>query len=61
MAGDYLTMKETNLRLKFVIPDEGSKLFYDAMCIPKGAENKENAENSLTLCALLRRASQTWT
>lgn len=43
-AGDYLTMKETNPALKFVIPDEGSNLFYDAMCIPKGAENKENAE-----------------
>ena len=43
-AGDYLTMKETNPALKFVIPDEGSNMFYDAMCIPKGAENKENAE-----------------
>ena len=43
-AGDYIVMKETNPALTFVIPDEGSNVFADAMCIPKGATNKENAE-----------------
>jgi spermidine/putrescine transport system substrate-binding protein len=43
-AGDYLTMRENNPDLKFVIPEEGSNRFVDCMCIPKGAENKENAE-----------------
>jgi len=43
-AGDYLSMLENNEDLAFVIPEEGSNWFVDAMCIPKGAENKENAE-----------------
>ncbi len=43
-AGDYLTMLENNEALRFVIPKEGSNLFYDAMCIPKDADNKKNAE-----------------
>ena len=43
-AGDYLTMVEENPDLAFVQPEEGSNLFVDAMCIPKGAANKANAE-----------------
>ncbi len=43
-AGDYLVMLENNPDLKFCIPDEGSNVFVDAMCILKGAANKENAE-----------------
>lgn len=43
-AGDYLIMLETNPNLKFCIPEEGSNIFVDAMCIPKAAENQANAE-----------------
>jgi len=43
-SGDYLTMLENNPDLAFVIPDEGSNYSVDAMCIPKGAANKANAE-----------------
>jgi len=43
-AGDYLTMHENNPDLAFVIPSEGSNIFTDAMCIPAGAVNQENAE-----------------
>jgi len=43
-AGDYLIMRETNPDLEFVRPVEGSNWFIDAMCIPKGAKNKTNAE-----------------
>ncbi len=43
-AGDYLIMLENNPDLKFCIPEEGSNVFVDAMCILKGAENKANAE-----------------
>jgi spermidine/putrescine transport system substrate-binding protein len=43
-AGDYLVMAEENHDLAFCLPEEGSNLFVDAMCIPKGAENKANAE-----------------
>ena len=42
--GDYLTMYENNPDLAFALPREGTNLYVDAMCIPKGAENKENAE-----------------
>jgi len=43
-AGDYLSMLENNEDLVFVRPIEGSNAFVDAMCIPKGANNKTNAE-----------------
>ncbi|MBQ9979768.1 MAG: ABC transporter substrate-binding protein [Oscillospiraceae bacterium] len=43
-AGDYLTMIENNPDLAFVVPEEGTNQFVDAMCIPKGSENKANAE-----------------
>jgi spermidine/putrescine transport system substrate-binding protein len=42
--GDYLTMKENNPDLAFCLPSEGTNLYVDAMCIPKGASHKENAE-----------------
>jgi len=43
-AGDYLLMREGNPDLLFVRPVEGSNAFVDAMCVPKGAQNKTNAE-----------------
>ena len=43
-AGDALLMMENNPDLKFVIPESGANWFIDAMCIPKGAKNKDNAE-----------------
>ena len=43
-AGDYLAMKENNPDLAFSFPKEGSNYFVDAMCIPKGARHKKEAE-----------------
>ena len=43
-AGDYLTMLANNPDLAFVVPSEGSNYFVDAMCVPKGASNKESGE-----------------
>ena len=43
-AGDAVTMMEENPDLDFFFPMEGSNHYVDAMCIPKGAANKENAE-----------------
>ena len=43
-AGDALTMIDDNPDLVAVYPDEGTNLFVDSMCIPKGAKNKEAAE-----------------
>ena len=43
-AGDAMTMMDDNEDLDFVIPDEGTNLYIDAMCIPDGAPHKEAAE-----------------
>ena len=42
-AGDYLTMLENNEDLAFVVPEEGSNWFVDAMCVLKNAPNYEEA------------------
>jgi len=42
--GDFLWMHETNPDLAFAIPVEGTNAFVDAMVIPRGAPNRENAE-----------------
>lgn len=43
-AGDYLSMLENNEDLAFVIPEEGTNWFVDAMCVLKDAPHKEEAE-----------------
>ena len=43
-AGDYLSMLDNNEELAFVIPEEGSNWFVDAMCVLKDAPHKEEAE-----------------
>ncbi|MCF0138401.1 MAG: spermidine/putrescine ABC transporter substrate-binding protein [Oscillospiraceae bacterium] len=43
-AGDYLLMVEENPDLGFYFPEEGFNLFIDAICIPKGCQNKAAAE-----------------
>ncbi len=42
-AGDYLSMLENNEDLRFVVPEEGSNWFVDAMCVLKTADNYDNA------------------
>lgn len=43
-AGDAITMMENNENLGFAVPKEGTNIFTDAACIPKGAKHKEAAE-----------------
>ncbi|MGM9593384.1 MAG: PotD/PotF family extracellular solute-binding protein [Candidatus Onthomonas sp.] len=43
-SGEYLFCKEENPDLAYVVPEEGSCLWFDSWVIPKNAENKENAE-----------------
>ena len=43
-AGDAITMIDESPELDFVIPEEGTNYFVDAMCIPANAKNKEAAE-----------------
>ena len=50
-AGDYLTMLENNEDLRYVVPEEGSNWFVDAMCVLKDAQNKEEAEEWINFIA----------
>ena len=50
-AGDYLTMLENNPDLKFVVPQEGSNWFVDAMCVLKTSQHKEEAEEWINFIA----------
>lgn len=43
-AGDAITLMDEYEDLGFVIPESGTNLFIDAMCIPSGAKQKEAAE-----------------
>ncbi|MBE6825061.1 MAG: spermidine/putrescine ABC transporter substrate-binding protein [Ruminococcaceae bacterium] len=43
-AGDIYTMMLNNEDLTYCLPQEGSNLFVDAMCIPTCCQNKEYAE-----------------
>jgi len=43
-AGDCMVVMEENPDLKFVIPDCGTNLFNDAMCVPATSEKKDLAE-----------------
>lgn len=42
-AGDAITMMKENKNLSFVHPKEGTNKFVDAMCIPKGSQNINQA------------------
>lgn len=62
--GDFLTMHESNPDLAFALPREGTNRYVDAMCILKGAENKENAEAFINfMCSTdagLKNCEETW-
>lgn len=42
-SGDAITMIKENNNLAFIHPKEGTNKFVDAMCIPKGSKNIEQA------------------
>ncbi|MCY6371421.1 ABC transporter substrate-binding protein [Clostridium ganghwense] len=43
-AGDAMTMMKRNPDLKYVIPKEGSNMWFDNIVIPKGSKHKKEAE-----------------
>lgn len=50
-SGDAVYCETLNDSLDFALPREGTNIFMDYLCIPKGAENKENAEKFINfLC-----------
>ena len=42
-SGDAAYAMSYNSELAYVVPKEGSNVWVDGMCIPKGAKNKDNA------------------
>lgn len=42
-AGDFLLMQENNPDLEFVYPKEGTNIFVDSICVPKGCQNYDAA------------------
>ena len=50
-AGDYLTMLENNEDLRYVVPEEGSNWFVDAMCVLKTTEHMSEAEEWINFIA----------
>lgn len=62
--GDFLTMYDNNADLAFAVPREGTNLYVDAMCIPKSAPNKDNAEAFINfMCSTdagLANVEETW-
>ncbi|MGL4741528.1 MAG: ABC transporter substrate-binding protein [Sarcina sp.] len=42
-SGDAITMMDMNSDLEFALPKEGSNKWFDAISIPKGSKNTENA------------------
>ena len=42
-AGDYLTMLDVNEDLRFYYPEEGTNIFVDSICVPKGVQNMKAA------------------
>lgn len=43
-SGDVFQAMKENKTIKYSIPSEGSDMWMDNMCIPKGSKNKETAE-----------------
>ncbi len=43
-SGDALYAMDKNDKLVYVIPDEGSSIWVDGMCVPTASQNKEAAE-----------------
>ncbi len=57
-AGDAINMISQNPDLKYVIPKEGSNMWFDNIVIPKGSKNKKEAElfiNFLTRVDIAKR------
>ncbi len=43
-SGDARTLVEETDNIEFFVPEEGTNFFVDAMCVPKNAEHKTEAE-----------------
>lgn len=58
--GDAVTMIDENEDLDFYVPEEGTNLFVDAMCIPKNARNVSGAEKFINFMCSTEAALANW-
>lgn len=50
-SGESLNLEAEHDNIKYVVPKEGANFWIDSLCIPKGTQNKENAEKFINfLC-----------
>lgn len=63
-SGEAVAAMGENENLSYFIPEEGSNIWIDAMCIPKTSKNKEEAEKFINFLtskeATLRNIDQVW-
>ena len=57
-SGDAVDALDNNEDLAYAVPKEGSNLWFDAMVIPKGAKNPENAEKFINFMLQPENAAQ---
>lgn len=58
-SGDaQFIISESYLNLKYVVPEEGSNKWFDAMAIPKGAPNKSGAESFINFLSNPENAAE---
>ena len=50
-AGDYLTMLDNNEDLAYVVPEEGSNWYVDAMCVLKSSQHQDEAAEWINFIA----------
>ena len=59
-SGDAGTLVENNENIKFIVPEEGTNYFVDAMCIPKNAKNVSGAEKFINFMCSTEAAMANW-
>lgn len=59
-SGDaiYIQQDAPDINFKYVVPKEGSNIWFDAMVIPKGAVNKDEAEEFINFLSNPENAKQ---
>ena len=53
-SGDAVYMMRENPDLDYVIPKEGSNIWFDAMVIPKTSQNKKSSPKPLSISCVLQ-------
>ena len=49
-SGEAAILYEKDKKFRFIVPEEGTHLFIDSLCVPKNAPHKEAAEEFINFC-----------